>query len=181
MKNLTLFLSVLLLGQLSCKKDSGDQLPAATQTGAQTLGAMVNGQVFVAKNGSAEAGGGGIAIEAVYNPAANQSNPLQCSAYNLQAVGRPGILFTSTIPLQQGQTYNLQVVGSPTSNAGSLTASYFYKGDYYYIVAPLTGQLTIIRLDLTAKIFSGSFAFQAANSRGEQVTVTDGRFDLLLK
>jgi hypothetical protein len=142
---------------------------------------MVNGQVFVAKNGSSAAGGGGQAIEAFYNPSANQPNPLECTAYNLQAEGLPGILFTSTVALQQGQTYNLQVVGSPTSNTGPLTASYFYKGNYYYVVAPLTGQLTISRLDLSAKVFSGTFAFQAANSRGEQVTVTDGRFDFHLK
>lgn len=41
----------MLLSSASCKKDkaSEDQLPAATQIGANTLGCLVNGKVFVPK------------------------------------------------------------------------------------------------------------------------------------
>ena len=56
-KSLLIFLVPLLLAS-SCKKnkDSTDQLPPETTTGAMTFGCKVNGKVFVPKDGNGKPG-----------------------------------------------------------------------------------------------------------------------------
>ena len=51
MKNIVIIATLMLLCAAGCKKDkaSEDQLPPATQTGANTFGCLVNGKVFVPK------------------------------------------------------------------------------------------------------------------------------------
>ena len=51
MKNILIITMLMLLCAASCKKDNKneDQLPPATQTGANTFGCLVNGKVFVPK------------------------------------------------------------------------------------------------------------------------------------
>lgn len=51
MKNIIVIATLMLLCAASCKKDkaSEDQLPPATQSGANTFGCLVNGKVFEPK------------------------------------------------------------------------------------------------------------------------------------
>jgi len=77
-------------------------------------------------------------------------------------------------PLAQGQTYPLQ-----TSASNPISITYVAGNQVMSSVkAPLTGQLTITKLDLQNRIISGTFYFDAVNPAGDKVSVTDGRFDV---
>jgi hypothetical protein len=176
-KNLIILL--LISFTLSCcNKDDNpfsgsDQLPPETQTGANTVGCLVNGEVFLPHQ------------EGI-NPAVNCFYQLDNGEYyftmnfaDLRGSGFKEVFIqTGKINLQVGSTYllNKNSIDDGDFNGGgggySTSLSNTYKTNTIK-----TGELKITRLDLSNSIISGTFWFDAVNSTGETVQIRSGRFD----
>ncbi|MBX7205746.1 MAG: hypothetical protein K1X81_10025 [Bacteroidia bacterium] len=132
-------------------------LPPITQTGANTFGCKVNGQVWLPTTVWVDYHNGGMVISAN-----NGYEPHSDIIVTLSE-------FTA---FKQG-SYEL-----------SANTSYISKGSYrsgkdmYYTDSIYIGDLTINRLDSVNSILSGTFSFDAKHiSTGEVIHVTEGRFD----
>lgn len=175
-------LALLLLTQ--CHKNDPDptkpedQLPPATQTGANSFGCLLNGQPWTP----------------TYNLAIGTPPPLRVTYDPTYAGGSLQIRAIRAVTgLPDGQYLLLDgaainKTGSyPISNTGP-AGVYYSTGlrsgpcqEYrYYNYAPgfsMQGQLVITRLDMSAGIISGTFAFTLAQTGCDTIKVTQGRFD----
>ena len=177
MKKLLLLLCTTFLLS-SCDKDGQifagkDQLPPETQTGANTVGCLVNGKVFLPKK------------EGI-NPEVNCFYQLVNGEYyfnmafsDLTNSSSPGISIQNRKnPLIVGQTYilNKNIVDDGSFN-GSGGIYLPHPNNQFYTTTMLTGELKITKLDQVNFIVSGTFWFDAANSAGEVIQIREGRFD----
>ncbi len=163
-----LFITVLLIYGCRDPKQDENTLPAATQEGKNTGGALVNGQVWVAKIEGPD-----------LNPGGNNTT------YNTDPVLNT---FSLQIVLNQYNNLNSQIVINISDNQNLTPQTYpilgngsgFYNPNLnigFYTDSANTGILTITRFDKVNKIVSGTFSFKAVNSAGEVVNITEGRFD----
>jgi hypothetical protein len=174
MKNLFLLL-IATLTLSSCDKDNDnppptnpvDQLPPPTQTGANTFGCLLDGQVFLPGNGT---------------------NPLDCVYqfvdggyyFSLQANKRD----SNNIPLRlgcgtqkfqifEGQSYQLK-----EKVDGNAYGKYSYAANFTYTSQLQTGELKISKLDFTNNIVSGTFWYDVIDYQGITHQIREGRFDM---
>lgn len=175
MKNLILLIAIGLT-LCCCSNDdnnSGDKLPPATQTGANTVGCLVNGEVFLPKSE-------GINPAVVVNYEFFEGDfYLNLRFTDQRNGGNEGVrLRTQRIDLEVNHTYQLDKNtvndGDFTGGGGEYQTSVFNE---YLTTSSIIGELTITRLDLSNSIISGKFWFDAVNEDGEIVEIRDGRFD----
>ncbi|MFC4688992.1 hypothetical protein ACFO5T_00985 [Dokdonia genika] len=177
MKRTFFFLLLASLFLVNCNNDDNgddgptdplDELPAATQTGAQTLGCLINGEPWVPPS-----------------IGANRPNAFYQfvdGAYTLSISGVTGggsesqqiIVGCVDVPeiIIEGSSYNLLDFASGNYFA-EYTASAVIEG------SPSDdnpGVLTITRFD--DSIISGTFEFTVLDNDGNEINITDGRFDL---
>lgn len=181
LKSLSLFflLSFLFFTNMQCKKDKLpiDKLPAATQTGANTFGCLVDGEAVTPTR------------RYIYN---NNFNYGYDPTYGLsiEVVNEDNQDYSSQVEvklrianLAEGKTYLLtdyDIAGK----GGAQYNRYFKTGksEFYVTSSQTSGLLTIIKLDPARKIISGTFSFKATNTtKANTVNVTDGSFDLTFK
>lgn len=178
MKN-SLILLYLLFIFSSCNKDDNpfmgkDQLPPETQTGANTAGCLINGQVFL--------------------PSQEGLNPsLVCNYeylqgkfyFNLTIRDNRGMgiktisIQTRQVSLEKGRTYilNRNIVNDGDFIGGA--GRYGLNANIYYYTNNIkVGEVIITELNLQNSLISGTFWFDAINSNGESVEVREGRFDM---
>jgi|694.fasta_scaffold43719_2 hypothetical protein len=162
---------------ICCSKDDDtpsnpvDQLPPATQVGANKVGCLVNGEVFLPK-GSNPLGPPLITcfyqyVNNTWNFSLGYSNNQQT---NLRAIN----IASKGVELQQGQTYPL-VLQSNNSCYASYGISTIPQ---YSTNNNNVGQLKITKLDHVNNIISGTFWFDAVNGNGVKVEIREGRFDM---
>ena len=176
MKNLLLLL-IATFTLSSCHKDdnpfsSKDQLPAETQTGANTVGCLINGQVYLPSQSGINS-----PINCQYEYINNEFFFIM--SFSDDKNSGPNVsVQTLRINLSQGETYILNKNsidnGDFTGGGGAYRLSSTNK---YYTNAIKTGELKITRVDLSNSIISGTFWFDAINSNGEIVQIRSGRFD----
>ena len=161
-----------LLGLSQCQKndpDPVDQLPPATQTGANTLGCLVNGQPWTPQ------GNDGYSNYSIsYDP--NPYGVLDITTYRYQQnpVNKQMLILYSR-ELHGPRNYDLRDVAlTRISWKDRMKGCDFNSDDAgtYH-----KGNLTITRLDLQAGIISGTFDFVLAKPGCDTVRVTQGRFD----
>ncbi|GEM54107.1 DUF6252 family protein [Flavobacterium branchiophilum] len=178
MKNLIL-LFALTLTLSCCNKDdnpssSKDQLPAETQTGANTAGCLLNGQVFIPHQRGLNAAllcnyeflNGKFYFNLVIND-------------NRESIGKTVSVRTGEISLATNSIYPLNIsntIFQPDFIGGGGVYG-IGASNYFYTNSIKTGELKITRLDLSNSIISGTFWFDAVNSAGETVQIRSGRFD----
>lgn len=172
MKNL-FFLSLVFMLLFSCKdRDEQDTnvLPEATQTGVNTGGALVNGEVWVAKKAYPDLNNGG--VNATMYTFSNGEYKLQISLGKFDNYTGEKILIniTSLSDIENGN----YMLNDSYQNRGAYSHP---AEETYFTDSSNTGVLTITKFDKVNKIVSGTFSFKAKNSDGEVVTITDGRFD----
>jgi hypothetical protein len=177
---LTISLSLLFY---SCKKhvikpvDQLSLLPAATQTGANTFGCLVNGQAFVPKNRNILEGPD-LQCNYIYTDGGYGLTVACANKYSRDTI--TDVVFgTDSLAIVQGESLQFK-----TFVAGNAFASYFLVYDnglenQYSANNTISGQLIITKLDTIKQIVSGTFYFDAINESGSTVKVTNGRFDML--
>lgn len=171
----------LILMSASCKKESPPSplselsvLTPATQTGANTLGCLVNGGIFNTSDG--------FFSKHIYDSYAefNGNYRFYLSGYRQVQpfVYQTVTLQTDSLPLKEGQTIPL-TKAAPGYASASYNVSYNPgNDDIYYTTAKNPGTLTITRLDQVNDILSGTFTFDGVNTAGTLVHITAGRFDI---
>ncbi|EKT4499498.1 hypothetical protein ABF176_001868 [Flavobacterium psychrophilum] len=176
MKNLILLLT-LTLTLSCCNKDDKPfpgkgQLPAETQTGANTVGCLINGDVYLPSQSGINS-----PVNCQYEYINNEFFFIM--SFSDDKNSGPNIsVQTLRINLSQGETYLLNKNsiddGDFTGGGGAYRLSSIKK---YYTNTIKTGELKITRVDLSNSIISGTFWFDAINSAGETVQIRSGRFD----
>lgn len=169
-------LSIVLFGSACKKTVTEEDLPPATQTGANTFGAKVNGQPWIPQ------GFGGIGA----------SNLLEA-----RFVGNDLIINARNFASSPNETeFEIRVIGATTTGTYTLNTNVshpsFASSYAYYVkrnISPLnewltstayTGVVTLTRVDASARIVSGTFSFNALNiyNTPEPLSATEGRFDI---
>lgn len=152
-----------------CNKDDNpiptnpvDQLPPATQTGANTFGCLLDGQIF--------------------KPSLT-NNSYQCfyqlvdgEYYFLVRGSKNNIgIFVGTEKrsITEGQTINLI-----ERLDGNGWGTYFLDTNPYTTNVINTGELKITKLDFTNNIVSGTFWYDVKDNQGLIHQIRDGRFDM---
>jgi hypothetical protein len=169
MKTLKLFLICILLISASCKNDDTptnpiDQLPPATQTGANTAGALVNGEAFL-PFGIITGGN----LNLFYTDGLNFGLSIGEKRNNILK----NINVTSlNESLEVGQIYSL-LDFEDNSKYGLFSIDVFSppSPNFYQTTTNIIGELTITHHDFNNAILSGTFWFDAINSVGEIVEV----------
>lgn len=174
MKNF-LFISTLLLISLSCHKDrdqDSDVLPAATQSGANTGGALVNGNVWVSKIEKSSIVVG--ENNTIYKYTNEYPNPYSLTIHlrNINNLTGNNIM----INLKSNSDF---APGDYILNETENSSGYYYSSSTFYVTdSDNKGVLTITKFDKANKIISGTFSFKCKYYyTGEVVNITDGRFD----
>jgi hypothetical protein len=161
----------------ACNKNI-TELPPATQTGAHTFGAKIDGALWGPK-GFGPTGGANL-LEARFLPGpsvmvtarnlASSPNESEMEIY-IKNVTAPGVyqLNTDVTLPTQAASYAYFVKRTITPTNEWITSSQY------------TGTVNITRIDTAARIMSGTFQFQASNpgySPFQVINVTEGRFDV---
>ena len=182
--NLPLYLALLLLTQCSkCKNDPApvtpaDQLPPATQTGANTFGCLLNGQPFTPSGFS-----GTPNFLVSYDPGLNGGNFVVTAYRNVDKTTKKQYVGFSGIQITQPGTYTLKTptdLSKPGPHIAYFADNRNASPCDEYLFGPGTtteGRFTITRLDLAAGIIAGTFEFTLAQPSCETIVVTQGRFD----
>jgi hypothetical protein len=170
-----LFLLFLAITINSCDKNDDDsprdpisRLPPATQTGANTFGALLDGEPFIPAGGSNP-------LDAQYQLINGEwyffvGGSKRVEDFNLLSLS----LSTNARELETGQTYILV----SEFDAGGVSGVYGFNGDFYDTDDLNSGELSITRLDLNAQIVSGTFFFDIIDENGELREIREGRFDM---
>ena len=160
----------------SCSKDV-EELPPATQTGANTFGAKVNGQFWVPKTF------GPFGVNDILVARLNSPTSIVIQARN----------FASSPTETEFEIFLNNITGPGTFALNTTvpypttTASYGYyikrrinPENEWITSSTTTGLVIITKFDLTNRIISGTFEFNALNmyNAPQPLTVTEGRFDI---
>jgi len=165
---------VLLLTQCGQRKSRDPQpeaqLPAATQTGANTFGCLVNGEPWTPKGSNGTSN-----FSVVVNPSyAEGWLSVVAYRYGTTADDKQTIGINSD-SLGSIGTYTLRTGGK--HRAGIIDRK---KGCEYFSMDSGTyckGSFTLTRVDLAAGVISGTFAFTLHKPGCDSIRVTNGRFD----
>jgi hypothetical protein len=176
MKFLIQFTLTLFVLLVSCNNDDdkpenpADALPPATQSGEQTFGCLIDGNPFFStKIGNGQPHAFYQYVDGAYTLGISASRGADdpSKSINLGALDIEG--------LQTG-TYTLE-----SFESGNFFGEYRLDGGI--VLDTSTGEngfgsLTITRFDDQEHIISGTFEFTVQRNNGEQIKITDGRFDL---
>jgi hypothetical protein len=185
MKQIRLLLFIIACANIfaACKKDktttpieptpTGDQLPAITQTGANTFGCLINGKVWIPKGSSCG------------------TKPNPHIIYDLGFNGKP------YLDIKTGHFVNCNPQGFVNISFGNLDhlGFYNYPLDFDFSTGwpevlnncftpaldstvKKWGNGIITKLDIPNHIISGTFNCKFKTLQCDTVFITDGRFDI---
>lgn len=169
--------SVLLLA--SCKKEVSE-LPSATQTGANTFGAKIDGVMWGPQ------GFGPFPANNLLKTTFNSSTSiLLINARNFSSSPNETEFEIQLTGVTGPGTY---LLNTNTTRLSASSYGYFYKNrlnpvEEWITTADYTGSATITRLDVVNLIVSGTFQFDAISNGtpAKTLTVTEGRFDIKIQ
>ncbi|WP_235526046.1 DUF6252 family protein [Pedobacter sp. Leaf216] len=157
---------------MKCKKDitmtpDKEELPAMTQSGSNTFGFLLNGEVWLPKTPllkerldlSYDPNYKGGSFGIIANRYLSSVNQMELSI-GLTGVNKPG-----------KYTFNNNGVIYADSNSKC----------YYYEDRIVSGSLSITKIDLANNFISGTFEFKLEKQGCQIINATDGRFDLKIQ
>jgi len=167
-----LLLLITTFALSSCDKDNDkpqnplDKLPPATQTGANTFGCLLDGNVFKPSNAPNS-------INCFYQLVSGEYYFLvsvqRTINYNLVSI----VLKTDKKQIFQGGIYQLY-----ENIDGNASGNYLFNLDISSTTLTNTGELKITKLDLVNQIVSGTFSFDIEDTNGVIHQIREGRFDM---
>lgn len=167
--------SLLFLAFLSCRKEV-TELPPPTQTGANTFGLKLNGEMWVPRGFAGLPDNDKLVARLLGNVLVVTAQDLSLSPTETEFELRIfGVTGTGTYFMNSNTTYP----GGP-GNYGYHVKRRLNPIDEWITSAAQTGSVTITKLDTTAHIVSGTFQFNAQNlvNAAQTISVTEGRFDI---
>ena len=161
-------LGFIMLTSLKCKKENLNVLPPATMSGENTMGAYIDGKLFVSRRTDLLSQDPGV----TYTPAIHE---LGFGGRSILVDDGPILGFLITQNLRIGRI-NLEKDGLDN---GLLTIRSVSGNLVRYYTE--SGYLEFTRFDINSKVFSGTFDAIFKSESGQTIHVTDGRFDLKAK
>ncbi|MGG8497231.1 DUF6252 family protein, partial [Tenacibaculum sp. TC6] len=162
----------------NCSKDDiikpQTELPPITQTGENTVGCLVDGEVFLPKGSNPL---GNPVLTCFYQFVNGQWHFSLGFSNNKKEHLRAINIASHNINFEEGKSYNL-VFDDGNNAFGRYTIYKNGTGYDYRTSNEIKGKLTINKLDQNKAIISGTFWFDAVNSNGENVEIREGRFDM---
>jgi len=171
---------IISIISFSCKKEI-TELPPPTQTGANTFGCKVDGQLWMPS-------GFGIASTAII---------LEANYFDGRTIIINARNLSSSPTESEFEIHLMNVVTPGVYLLNTTTEKYpYHLGNYaYYVVrkfipsnewmtnSQYTGQVEITKTDTVNRIVSGTFQFQAINlyNTPQPVNITEGRFDIKIE
>ena len=169
----------------SCKKHEDNELPPATQTGANTFGCKINGVNWVANGNNdsfyPQALQGGIdAVDTSLGGTKNEfKRQLFFSAYNLNRTSFDLVLGRE--PFVGTYLFNKTTRPEPAESNYINYGAFSGMGGWFMTDSTNQGSITITYYNESRCIVAGTFQFDAVNKNtGEVIHVTEGRFDRYL-
>lgn len=158
MKTILILYTAFLLAACACTKNAENQLPPATQTGANTFGCLINGKPFTATRPT-PIGMSGLSTGTVY--------------YVID-FSDPGLLINVT-PWEKNSPIGIRINIPDFKGVGIYREEEFLFNSYP--VNPNTNShVNVTKYE--KGILSGVFQAEITRSNGNKVSITHGRFDL---
>jgi hypothetical protein len=175
----SLFILLFTTFALSCcnKEDNPtipvselSKLPPATQTGAQTFGCLINGKAFVPpKFGTNAPSAFYQFVAGAYTLGINASSG---GGSELKSI----LIGALDVPAIGTNIYQLK-----SEESGNFLSKYLIGGGITFSGVTSDsnpGVITITRFDPTNFIISGTFEFTVLDDNGNEIKITNGRFDM---
>jgi len=171
------FILVACISLTACKKDKNplEELPPETQYGANTFGCLVNGSAFIPQNNGSLSPVLSSYYQYIYPTASGY-------VFNVSATDRRSCCFGSVFinidsaVLEEGKKYLLSKFVRGTASGGfnnGIDDNALYKTNNEVV-----GELLIKKIDKINQVVAGTFWYNAVNSLGDTVKITNGRFDV---
>jgi hypothetical protein len=168
--NLAAIMLFLIGSSSSCEKENFTTLPPETQTGANTFGCYINGELFVASSKYAPWGHSHIG--------AGYLRGMKLLTFG--GYGKSGVLGIEIIDPKEGVYMKM--------TRASFVPNDEWGRDCFLFGGKEIGEITLTKLDTVNCIVSGRFKFQGKcsdplfNITGDStVNITEGRFDIKLE
>lgn len=175
-KIVSLFLILFLL--FSCDKDGSlinqkEKLPSITSTGANTVGCLINGKVFLPHQSGINP-----SVNCFYQVEGGEQYFVMNFADFRNGKHEMVVLMLRKVEVKEGQVYKLDKAFTiAPSLTGALGVYSSAENQLFYTNEIVTGELKITRLDISKSIIAGTFWFDAVNDKGAKVEIREGRFD----
>jgi hypothetical protein len=172
------FLTALFCIHCSDNETPQDQLPPITQTGANTFGAVINGEIFIPKDKTG-----------YYAPGGGRPKGLNISSgdgiitkdyYAITAVNYIDIYIPEDRPQQKEYAFQISPGVSSSLETPDITHSFCYINDIKYISYENSGNINFQKVDFNQEICVGIFSLKLKNENNENdiIEITNGQFDL---
>ena len=175
-KIVSLFLILFLF--CSCAKDGNiitekEQLPPITNTGANTVGCLIDGKVFLPHQSGINP-----AVNCFYQIEGGEQYFVMNFADLRNGKNEMVVLMLRKVDIKEGEVYKLNKTFTIAPElTGALGVYSSAESQLFYTNEIVTGELKITRLDISKSIIAGTFWFDAVNDKGVKVQITEGRFD----
>ncbi len=184
MKTTIITFYLLIITLASCNKSEEyftSTLPPATQTGENTFGCYIDGNLLVPRDGTGYYGGSddGMEFSGVGTPPNYLFNEINVRDYKSETRGIMHIYFKQLHNNGEG-IFNIENNENCSSAPALVVNIRCRMNNKWYCSIENTGTLTITRYDYGNRIVSGIFSCQAINrdDSNDIVDITEGRFDI---
>jgi len=166
----------------SCLKTKKDVLPPITMEGKNTMGCIINGELFTVSGKQLRGGWSHNGTHAGYY-SGSSSGVHPPYIYVRAKQPSPKIQVYIKLALFEGQNvYELNKQEKSVGIVHMPADNYVFASSEYTTTSEFKGRVEILKLERNLEtgegFVSGLFEFDAIDSRGEVIEVREGRFDL---
>lgn len=169
-----IFIVISLL--ISCKQPI-DYLTPVTQTGQNTLSFLIDGKPYIPQGSSQLLSHNNAVRGGLYSSDSKPGRSIYFSTYS--STDNNGSISVNLGDYKIGMNY----VNNGDVSTGNLIGRQYYAtytrgNSHFFSSSTYPGWVNITRADTSSGIVAGTFEFILADTSGNTVTITNGRFDL---